>query len=270
MPLDFPTSSLRKNAFRRIRHIPGQPLTYLQNPKAACTSIELALWRAHSGGAAPRNPHREKNRPYIRNIRTATPEGLESLFRSEFFSVVRNPYARFLSAYLDKVGAPKRSWERISKTFGLTAESNPTISELLDTLQTCDPTAIDHHFRPQYVNLYHGIAPLNFIGHLEKMEAVQHYLTKYGFSLSRDAEHATNAANRIQILSDRDIHQIRNYYARDFEIYGYSDDPNQQDPVREPIALFSDRTLLRDLLERHAHPRLMVRRNTKYGRRLFG
>lgn len=252
MRLGFPKQLLRQNPFQRIRHIPGQTLTYLQNPKVACTSIELALWRQHSGDAAPANPHFEKVRPYIKNIRVATPDALESLLKAEFFSVVRNPFARVLSAYLDKVGVNKRPWARISKSLGLSADKTPTISELLVALQSCDPYVIDHHFRPQHVNLLHGLSPLDFIGHIEKMDVVAAYLNKHGFGLQRDAKHATNAASRLRLLADKDVELIRRFYGRDFDIYGYSDDPDQQAPVRPSAALFPDRALLRGLIERRA------------------
>ena len=97
----------RGNPLSCIRHIPGQPLSYLQNHKAASNSIELALWRAHDPEGVPLNPH-VPEMPFIRNIRRARETDIQSLLASEFFSVVRNPYSRLLAAYLDKVEVGKR------------------------------------------------------------------------------------------------------------------------------------------------------------------
>lgn len=253
MPRRYAPQLLRDDPFRRIRHIPGQPVTYLQNPKVACTSIEFTLWRAYDAGGAPQNPHtpKPKFRPYIQNARKATAEGLESLLASKFFSVVRNPYARLLSAYLNKVQTSRGAWTRISRAIGLPPEPVPSLVDFLSALKHCDPYEIDHHFRPQHLNLLHGFAPLDFLGHMERMEEVNAFLYGYGFEMTKQNKNATNAITLIaHYIGPREAVFVILFYAVDFEIYGYSDDLRQLLPVRGSTATYSDRTPLRQFLER--------------------
>src|SRR4051794_28366471 len=76
--------------------------TLVVNPKSACSTLKLSIWRHEYAMGATRWPpptaaiHRREN--------TALPkvaaDNLESaLFDKPVFSIVRNPYTRILSAY---------------------------------------------------------------------------------------------------------------------------------------------------------------------------
>jgi hypothetical protein len=239
MKVNYPEGHIAKFLFRRLRHFPKQPLTYLHNPKVACTSIEAMLWRAYDPEGAPENPHKPgQEKPYPRSLGEVEADYVEDILASEFFSVVRNPYARFLSAYSDKV-ARASSWENMRRKFGYRADApSPGLSEFLHILQERDPFAVDQHFRPQHINLLHGFAPLDFLGYLEDMEAVHAYLREKGLTLTREAQQrATNASDKVrEMISPKDAELILRYYANDFTIYGYSEDPGVINPhTRAPV-----------------------------------
>jgi hypothetical protein len=219
-----------QNPFKRIRHIPGQPVSYLQNPKVGSKSIELSLWRKHDDANAPGNPHERGPKPFLRFIKDLDKPQLRDLSLSQFFSVVRNPYSRFLSAYLSKV--MMRPWKKLSTKFGFDPESPPTINELLASIRDRDPYAVDHHFRPQHINLLRGFAPLDFLGYFEKFDDVKRFLEAHGFNLESNTKNSTNATEKVsQLLNSNAIQAIQSYYALDFEKFGYSPDPQIAEPA---------------------------------------
>ena len=246
----------RRNPLSGIRHIPGQPLSYLLNHKAASNSIELALWRAHDPEGVPRNPH-VPERPFIKNVRRAKETDIQSLLASKFFSVVRNPYSRLLAAYLDKVGVGKRAWIQISGTLGLSPDLHPSLREFLAALQSSDPHEVDKHFRPQHMVLLHGLAPLDFLAHMERMDRLLVFLREHGFDLPRYDRHATNAAARVrELIGPHEAEIIARYYESDFQIYGYSENPAELSPLERPSPTHTDRTPLRRFIEQMTAKRL--------------
>lgn len=236
-----------RNPFRAIRHIPGQPLSYLKNPKVACTSIELSLWQAVDPSANPNRPHRHQDSPFLRNTADLTEERAISVLASTFFSVVRNPYVRVLSAYLDKVQPRWKLWPRVSAELGLAADRQPSLLVFLAALHGQAPEDRDHHFRPQHLNLMHGTAPVDFLGHMEKMDAVTTYLRKHGVTLARFDIHSTGASSQLAMIDRHCEGLIRDMYAEDFAIYGYSEDMTDIAPVR-PAAVSADRGSLRKVI----------------------
>ena len=248
--MNLPPGVLR-NPFQRIRHIPGQPISYLKNPKVACTSIELTMWRVHNPDNVPRIPHRHDDRPFVKRIRDLPASAVPGLLDSAFFSVVRNPFARTLSAYLNKVGPGKKPWIRISETVGLSPDRHPALEELLQALIDTDPFQADQHFRPQWINLLQGFAPLDYLGHIEHMDEVASYLNRFGFRLERSHVNTTNATEKVRtMISDKAVELICRYYAEDFALYGYRDDLSVIEPVRNTNVLNPSREKLRGVVER--------------------
>src|SRR5690242_6054602 len=74
---------VQKNPFQRIKHIPGQALTYLQNPKVASKSIERSLWLAYDRDGAPINPYAVRDRPFLRRPDELLQAGVDSLKASK-------------------------------------------------------------------------------------------------------------------------------------------------------------------------------------------
>src|SRR5688572_3312014 len=243
-----------RQAFRNIRHIPGQSLTYLHNPKVASKSIEATLWKAHDPSGAPDNPHGKKEKPFLKTNELTEAE-LRALLGSEFFTVVRNPYSRFLSAFLNKVrkgrDRSQPAWHKRSGRFGMSPEARPSMMDLLAAMREMPADAIDKHFRPQHLNVLHGIAPIDFLGYLERMEEVEAFLRRHQFTLVSNRQGGTGAAGLIsEMLDAAAIKAIYEIYESDFRIFGYSEDPTISMPRTEGVALSRDRSRLRALLRR--------------------
>lgn len=235
---------LDRSSLLHIRHIPGQPVTYLQNPKVGTKTIEGTLWHAHDPNGAPANPHAAKGSPFLRPNQLAG-KYLNELLATKFFTVVRNPYARFLAGYLNKV-AHRAAWRKIGAGFGMPPDSRLTIKEFLAVVKGRDAGALDHHFCPQHINVLHGIVPLDFVGHLERMEAVEDFLREHGMAVMPNRTFSTGANRLITERLDADDRaDIRVIYEEDFRLFGYSEDCERLAPVADGAAVSGDRSTLR-------------------------
>lgn len=85
-------------------------LVYMMNPKAACSTIKQSLWKRcdtiNDTATYPGHPHHDRNRaPFNYAIYPADilPAHAADFHRAMIFTTVRNPYARMLSAYLEKI-----------------------------------------------------------------------------------------------------------------------------------------------------------------------
>ena len=92
------------------------------------------------------------------------------------------------------------------------------------------------------------------------------FLRRHGVTLEVWAKHATGAASRIaEYYGPKETALVRDYYALDFEFYGYSEDPAVTEPVRSPISESAPRHELRALLRDASPP--MPRRLARYIRK---
>ncbi len=147
-------------------------------------------------------------------LSAADVEQFDSLFR---FTVVRNPYSRILSAYLDKI-------ER-------RARKNNRESSFRDFLQALKSSRFMHgnaHWAPQHSLMLIPIDSFDLIG---KVESLDRDLAEVKRRLRPDIEdnntsfdaNATGANSKLKNYYDSElIALVRNLYSRDFEAFGYS------------------------------------------------
>lgn len=97
-----------------ILYQPKNNIAYLHNPKVACSTIKNSLLRGEVD-----NVHEQFLFPPYNNSNVP------------IFSVVRNPYSRSVSAYLDKIGKDKDFyvWFPFCRKYGLDRESNLSFVE---------------------------------------------------------------------------------------------------------------------------------------------
>ena len=220
---------------RTIWYAPELGITYLRNPKVACSSIQKSIWLAVDPDSYTGNPHSRAVGPFNRNLVAAVrdPARFES---ATLFSAVRNPFSRFLSAYLDKTGgtADREVWKGIADRLGFGYAERPSINEVLRRLVSDPhPESVDHHLRPQAYNLLHSLVVPDFIGHFERFEEVEQFLAKHGCQVEKHAPHATDAGKEVASRFDSEaIELVTEYYGVDFDLYGYSRAPSELAPVR--------------------------------------
>ena len=206
---------------------------YLNNPKVACSSIKTALW-ATIRNVAPETitcEHRIEGSPF-----TDDPTRLGWAGAAFVFTLVRNPYARVLSAYLDKVvnraaNGENLQWMPFAQRHGLAEDATISFDQFVELLVSDMPEQCDSHWCPQWFQLLDGEVEPNFTGQIERMDRDLPAILSRVFpgrtvaSLRRRV-HGTDAAERLAgfYADTGTLARVQGYYARDFATYGYDPD----------------------------------------------
>ncbi|MGV8986687.1 MAG: sulfotransferase family protein [Cypionkella sp.] len=202
---------------------------YLNNPKVACSSIKTALW-SQIQNVLPlsiKNEHMIEGSPFEDN-----PAKLAWAENAYVFSVVRNPFTRIVSAYLDKI--KKREiyqWEPFARRHGLPVNETISFDLFIELMATDKPEQCDPHWCPQVLGLLHPEMAPNFVGQLERMdqdfaEILKRVFPERSIPVIRRSVHATGASEGfVPYFADAATEaRVRAYYAQDFAIYGYDTD----------------------------------------------
>jgi hypothetical protein len=221
---------------------PELPLIYVSNSKSGCSTIKQSLKTAQAECFA------RAGRPFVRDENPHADD--ECLRRSGLtparsrerylFSCVRNPFARALSAYLDKVET-----DEFVSNFKLRGSRPTSFEVFLRAIATYEPTQLNDHFRPQHINLNYPRLAYDAVFFLESPRAITHVLEQItpGFRLERYAPHARGAAEKMAAhYSSTTIELVREIYAEDFDSFGYS--RKLDDALEAPGALICGRELL--------------------------
>ena len=220
-------------ASRRLRYI------YVQNPKCGSSTIRNSLWTAeHALGLAipPGVPHvYSEDQPFVDD-----PRRWEHVENEHVFTFVRNPYARVLSAYLNKIVKHRDPlvWGRFATRHGL-GEEPLAFGDFLRLVSHTPPDEMDPHWRPQSDLLLPDLIPYDFIGSMENFEADLHHVMRGIFGeragVATHAPHRTDAAEQLARHYGRDeLELAQRIYHDDFALLGYSLDPLKQARVRVP------------------------------------
>jgi hypothetical protein len=212
------------------RYSPELGLLYLNNAKAACSTVKRSLWqaidartgRATYGG----NPHSRKDWPFISDIITDAGVTAEQLRSAVTFSAVRNPFTRILASYLDKIGKDPFVWRPFAARFGLSGsltQDQFTFVDFLRTIAAEPDELLDPHFRSQYMNLLAPIVVPHHIGFVEDMSSTAAFLESHGVPFSRFEKPETRAGELLaQHFTPEAVELVLQKYGTDFERYGYS------------------------------------------------
>lgn len=148
------------------------------------------------------------------------------------FSVVRNPYSRFLSSFryccLNRSNEAFRNWP----------PSDCTIDNYLTFLESVSKqdcfSRFDVHQRPQSYNLCIDDINYDFIGKLEYLDEVSHYIASFGYKdIKTKDDHRTGAVNVYKkSLDSNQCSRIRKIFEKDFEVFQYSYDLDSSGEVK--------------------------------------
>ena len=230
----------------------GGRLIYREVPKAACSAIGQVLYHADHGQFFPGDIHDASDGvtrwPFERSV--ITPD-------SFVFSSIRNPYARIVSAYLDKVctlqrdGKPYRNILRqvLAERYGVDLTGDPVRAFRRFLLFVRDVTLFrerfwyDRHWTPQMQHL--RALPLNGVSY-SHVFAVEHMASGLAPVLARIPPPTRpghlprfNATARPDLplpawFDDMAIHLMQEVYRWDFDALGYDRfDPSREAPVTE-------------------------------------
>jgi hypothetical protein len=212
------------------RYAPALDLVYLNNPKCGCTTVKHAMWLASDAvlgrDTFQGNVHDRKIDPFAKNVFRLPARHLERIAHATVFSAVRNPFARALSAYVNKVANDPGVWPFFLKNFGLrphVGRKELSFADFLGLLAVAHDDILDGHFRPQSRNLLLPLAKPAFVGFVENMQPVGHFLESRGIPFRDERMNATRAQEHFANLYDRRTAAlVRKRYAEDFARFGYS------------------------------------------------
>jgi hypothetical protein len=222
----FPTG----NVARRLCPLPEHGCIYVKNANAGSSTVVLWLHRIHTGdhGFLPElNIHKENRLPTTEEVgwRQVARMLRGDAFR---FSFVRDPVRRLESAYKDKIVAVRsdRFRVRVQDALGISADPGqpPTFDQFVASLEMQEPIRMDPHWRPQHLNLMHGLVEYDLVGRLENFAADLARVRELA-GLPEVPIEVRNAAVRPSdgLCDGRPelLRRVREIYAKDLELYGY-------------------------------------------------
>ena len=232
---------------------------YLRIPKVANSSIKHLIYRMESmaGDATLRDDmihdihYGPVVRPHMLGFNSALLQ--QALCSDDFFrfTIVRNPYAKALSNYLDRYmathGTVRRQINRMAFDKGWISDRGTT-ADFSTYLQsaTCMPLKqMDIHISPQYVQALVNIVEFDYVGSFETLSEDLSAIAgriwgRTDIDLGFHSPAKTDAAAKLrEAYSEATIAMVNEVYAKDFEVFGYPrvDKPEE---LSDPDALLRD------------------------------
>lgn len=205
------------------------PYIYINNWKCGCSTIRRTLWASeHALGLAPAplDPHAVEQLSALVN----DPRRWENVDNEFVFTFVRNPYARVLSAYLDKITGTRDPavWGPFAERHNLGTDEISFV-EFLRLIATEPAETMDIHWRPQSQIIGAELVPYDFVGAMESftpdLAHVIHTLFGPDAKIEVFAPHRTQASERLQQFYGAEERAIvEDLYQDDFRVLGYATD----------------------------------------------
>jgi hypothetical protein len=215
---------------------------YVEVPKAGCGTMKATLGGVEAARMNPGMVQRVQEAPH--NRFNATPfvkpfqlpaDLLEQVFTgSDYrrFTVVREPAARLLSGFIEKIGQGLKQAgpivEAIRSTTGRTVEPEQiTLDQFLDVIAAQESRDQDPHWRRQADHLGLGIVEYDAIIHLEDLDASW---ARIGALTSTEdlqeqfyCRYSTGARTLMaDYYTPELLARVAEVYARDYPALGYS------------------------------------------------
>ncbi|HUF45479.1 MAG TPA: sulfotransferase family 2 domain-containing protein [Aestuariivirgaceae bacterium] len=162
-------------------------------------------------------------------------------------SFVRNPFARILSCYLNKISSDTErrgdieTRNRFCCAYGFPYDANISFTSFLEAIAKSDDVTENVHWRTQTRNLLNGSLAIDCIGNVEHMEDdLRHILLRVGgeFQTSLGRTHATGADSKLdEYYGARERELVIRKYAEDFERFGYGHDLSDVMPKQRRLSL---------------------------------
>ena len=227
-----------KPAFERTINISvNSSFIYFQVPKVACSTIKATLQsleakRSGINLTEDRKIHNKGQSPLL----SPSQVGLDLFFQmlddpNIFkFCLVRNPYTRVLSAFLDKMRWKSQQKEEVAKALNRDVSEKITFEEFLEFLRTQTPYEMNPHWRPQTHQLFWKLVNYDFVGRFEDFAGNFNLILQKvypneveEFKIENRTNHATKASKKIEKFYNTTTQDlVREIYQVDFESFNYS------------------------------------------------
>lgn len=225
---DGRTRAFRKRFNQSVFISTDNGFLFVKNEKAGNNSARMTLQTLEAGGQLPRRfrSQRRYSGPLLQpsDLRIKRLEDVNALglFR---FTVVRDPYARLLSCFLNKIEKFDQKQKLFKMRAGLAPSAAATFAEFVKAVALQNPLDMDPHWRVQYVNVFADIISFDRIikfeayGH-EFPSAVGNFFSDYRAVDVHKGQH--NAEDKLDdYYTDELIDIVNQVYAVDFETFGY-------------------------------------------------
>lgn len=206
---------------------------YFRIPKCANSTVIRTLARYdRSLGMAPESNSISAIKHATSGLLRARAWSLSSLARRYYcFTVVRNPYARLLSAYLDKIAAAHPGqYGYIARASGKDI-GEVTFADFVSFLEN-GGLFTNPHWAPQHTILPIAVHALSYVGRVETLEAdLRHVvealpdLTEFTGIWSREDRRRHSAMQLGSYYTDDLAARAQRLYSDDFKLFGYEARP---------------------------------------------
>lgn len=218
-----PRRSMVYEIDKRIMVDRKRAFVYFRIPKAANSTVVYSLIPSS-------HTSKEAKRALPRASSLTRSEVSELSERFFLFTVVRNPYSRLASAYLEKIVRAKRA-DKVARFLGRALTSHISF---LDFCRYLNAGGIyeDPHWYRQCDLIPSGVGQLHFVGRVESLrkdlEEILRRVQGGPCDTPRSwTRHATGATSRLkELYCAESIEIVRDLYAHDFTAFGYSDQPD--------------------------------------------
>lgn len=206
--------------------LPERNAIFITNPKAGCSTVKLMLFKAHTGDLEldPKSVHEIHPLPLPRDIGWPKVDAMLS-GGAYLFTFVRDPVARAVSAYADKIVRQRfRFAHMVQRTLGRAEDPDDLVSfgDFVTALELQRPEDMDPHWRPQHINVMHGAIAYNRVGRLENFDADWSSIRAETGIPDVPMVHRNRRAARIEVsATDAEAARLREIYREDCALFGY-------------------------------------------------
>ena len=219
---------------------------YLQMPKSGCSTIKSLL--INMGALKSDLIVKDQDAIHDDPSFSATFFNLKNYYSLSsksvpIFTVVRNPFSRILSAYLEKIYYQHDKRKNYLGELGFSNNEKITFLTFLERVGSKPKNTLDFHFMPQSTILDVKKHPNIIVGQLEDFDKFLYELSRYILKVrsaerneeknyvyedvqnKKIAPHSVGASSAKKIkkyYGPREIDFVKRIYVEDFQSFGYS------------------------------------------------
>jgi hypothetical protein len=226
----------------------GDQLDYvfMETPKAACSTMKWVISALENRQVQQKQIGQESNPEMVIHMRSShkikslmqlsSAERLRMLTQTDLvrFCVVRNPYARLVSAWADKIRQKEPGfasvWESVANFTGSDPTQCPNFADFAHwVVKTQDPRTCNPHWRSMVNLLLPELINYNYVLHTEnlvdELQIILSQIAPHHDAKSLLKQFRTNESLPIEWQTQYDektAELVAGHYKYDFERYGYA------------------------------------------------